>query len=299
MDWVRPFVAGEYAAITSAFVWSVTVILLRLSGLRIAPIPLTVFKSAIASLCFLITVVYLGLPLWPALTAEQYGRLVLSGLLGISIADTVFLAALNRLGASLQALADCIYAPSIAAVGFLMFGEALNGWEIVGGCLVVGGVVVGVGLKFDSQESSRDLLTGVALAATAHIIMAVGILMVRDIFREHPVVWVCSFRFMVATVILVVFAWSRGQDLWAGFRATELYPWTITLSLLGPYLATIFWTTGFKYTTPGRAAIFNQLSTVFVILLARVVLKEQLTPRRLLGVLLAGAGSVLVAASSA
>lgn len=281
----------------SAVVWSITVILLRLSGLRLAPLPLTFFKSAVASLCFLATLLYLGIPLVPELQPEQYARLVVSALLGISIADTLFVAALNRLGASLQALADCIYAPSVAGVGFLMFGESLSVWEVLGGCLVLGGVVVGMGLRFDGEENPKRLVQGLLLAAAAHVIMAVGILMVRDIFREHSVVLVCAYRFMAATFMLGLYGWWKKEDLWAGFRATDLYPWTITLSVLGPYLATIFWTSGFKNTTPGRAAIYNQLSTVFVIILARIFLAERLTKRRLIGVLLAVMGSIIVATS--
>ena len=50
---------------------------------------------------------------------------------------------LNRLGASLQALADCAYAPSIAFIGFVLFGELLSTWEIIGGIFVLFGVFIG------------------------------------------------------------------------------------------------------------------------------------------------------------
>ena len=296
---LQPWIRGEFTAITSALLWSVSVILLRISGLSLAPIPLTFFKSWVAVLCFGLTVLGLGLPLLPDLPPQAYLRLVISAVLGIAIADTLFVSALNRLGASLQALADCIYAPSVAGVGFLMFGETLNGMEILGGALVLSGVMVGVGRqegKGDQGEHPpRELLKGVGLAAIAHVIMAVGILMVRDVLREQSVVWVSGFRFVVATLILGLFALVRDEDLWSGFRRPDLFKWTIPLSVLGPYMATIFWASGFKYTTPGRAAIYNQLSTVFIILMARLVLSEKLTRRRLAGVLLAAAGSILVA----
>ena len=201
----------------------------------------------------------------------------------------------RRLGASLQALADCIYAPSVALVGLLMFGEGLNAWEIAGGVLVIGGVASGIGRVQD--KSAGEIYTGVALAASAHVVMAIGILMVRDIFREISVVWVSGYRFLLATIFLGLYAAWRREDLWAGFRRKDLYRWTIPLSILGPYLATMCWIGGFKYATPGRAAIYNQLSTVFIIILAWIFLKERLTPRRWLGVLLAGLGSILVAAN--
>ena len=69
----------------------------------------------------------------------------------------------------------------------------------------------------------------------------------------------------------------------------------IPMSFLGPFMGTMFWTAGFKYTTAGRAAIFNQMATVFIIALAVVVLKERLTLRKALGVGLAIIGALLVA----
>lgn len=286
---------GEFQAVLAAVFWSVAVILMRLSGLSVSALPLTVFKSAVAMLCFLGTLLVLGEPLLPHLSGEQYFRLVISAVLGISIADTMFVAALNRLGASLQALADCFYSPTLAVVGFLMFRETLNWWEILGGVLVVAGV--GLGMSRDGTIEPRALLTGVLLAAGAHVVMGFGILMVRDIFREISIVWVSGFRFSVATVVLALFASSRGfqKNVLYPFQRRDLWKWMIPMSVLGPFIATIFWTGGFKYATPGRAAIYNQLSTVFIIILARVFLKESLTPRRLAGLTLAALGAVAVA----
>ena len=60
-------------------------------------------------------------------------------------------------------------------------------------------------------------------------------------------------------------------------------------------MGTMLWTAGFKHTTAGRAAIYNQLSTVFIIILAVLFLKERLTMRKVLGVVLAVGGAVVVA----
>ena len=57
----------------------------------------------------------------------------------------------------------------------------------------------------------------------------------------------------------------------------------IPMSILGPFMATLFWIGGFKYSSAGRAAIFNQLSTVFIIVLAYFFLKEGFTRRKAIG----------------
>lgn len=288
--------AGDVYAILSGFLWSISVILMRVSGLQIPPLPLTFFKSAVAVLCFVALSQALREPLVPELTLSDYGLLVISAVLGISVADTMFAAALNRLGASLQALADCVYAPAMVVVGFLMFGETLGFWEILGGLCVVSGVFVGMRVT-PEVKNRRDLIVGVVLAAGAHIIMAVGILLVRDVYRELSVVWVSGFRFLVATLVLGAYASLRADrgTLLLAFRRRDLWKAMLPMTFFGPFLATMFWVAGFKYSEAGRAAIYNQLSTVFIILLAVLFLKERLTFRKAIGVALAIVGALLVA----
>ncbi len=289
---------GDIYAITSGIFWSFSVILMRISGYSIPPVPLTFFKSFIAIIGFGTVLLFVGDPLLPEYDGLVWTRLVVSAVLGISIADTMFAAALNRLGASLQALADCIYAPAMTVVGFLMFGEALTAVELLGGALVVSGVFVGL-VRTKEIENSRDLIAGTALAAGAHITMAVGILMVRDVIQGGSLVWIAGFRFAVATIALGAFAILKGQgrSLTMGFQRRDIWKHTIPMALLGPFLATLFWIAGFKYETVGRAAIYNQLSTVFIILLAWLLLKEKMTPRKLTGVALAIVGAVVVGLS--
>lgn len=286
---------GDLYAILAAVFWSFCVILMRVSGFKIRPVALTLFKSTAAVVFFALLIPFAGEPFLQPLSAVAYGRLAVSAILGITIADTLFAAALSRLGASLQALADCIYSPSMAAVGFLMFGELLGPWEILGGSLVVAGVAAGMRVTAE-VHNRRDLLAGVILAAGAHLIMAFGILMVRDIFQDTSVIWVSGYRFLVASVSLAGLALLKwpARDVFMGFTRRDTWKTMIPMSFFGPFLATIFWTAGFKHLPAGRAAIYNQLSTAFIIVLAVVLLKERMTKRKLIGVSLAVTGALLV-----
>jgi len=53
---------------------------------------------------------------------------------------------------------------------------------------------------------------------------------------------------------------------------------------------------GYKYTLAGRAAIYNQLSTIFIIIMAAIFLKEAMTRRKWLAVTCALSGALLVSA---
>lgn len=290
---------GDLYAIGSALVWSFSVILMRVAGYQIPPIPLTFFKSCVALFLLIITLILFGESLFVDLSGSEYLRLIISGAVGISIADAMIAASLNRLGASLQALADCAYTPVITLVGFFMFGEMLSGWEIIGGLLVVSGVFAGAVMKAE-VATKKDLMIGILLAASAHAIMGVGILMVRDIYREESVIWVTSFRFLVAVVAMLIYGYFRWpgnlkKRLFMGFYRVDMWRTIIPMALLGPFLTTLFWIAGFKYLEAGRAAIYNQLSTVFIILLAYFFLGEKLTKRKMLGVVLALTGASIVA----
>ena len=291
---------GDLCAIASGLVWSISIILMRVSGLSIPPLALNFFKSIFALLCLGILLLSLQIPLFPDLPAEAHVRLILSGIFGIAVADTMIAAALNRLGASLQALADCAYSPAIALVGFFLFGEILTSWELVGGALVISGVFVGSTMTAE-VKNSKDLALGVFLAAAAHIILALSILVVRDIYRDGvSIVWVITYRFAVAVIALAVWTSitsprSFGEKLLLGFRRTDTWKTMIPMAFFGPFLATLFWVGGFKYLPAGKAAIYNQLSTVFIILLAYFFLKEKFTKRKAIGTILAVAGSIVVA----
>ena len=291
--------AGEIYALTSGLLWSFSVILMRLSGSTIPAIPLTFFKVTIATFCFALLISIRPEQWVSSLSLNDYLRLILSAVLGITIADTMIAAALNKLGASLHALADCAYTPAISLVGFLMFGELLSSFELVGGLLVISGVFIGATVTHE-VKNSRDLWIGIFLAISAHVIMAMGILLIRDIFSQHSIIWVSGFRFFCASIAMLILAMLNHPDTWKrelflGYITPKTWKTMIPMSILGPFLATILWTSGFKYLTAARAAIFNQLSTVFIIFLAYFLLKENLTTRKLIGSILAVLGALIVA----
>jgi drug/metabolite transporter (DMT)-like permease len=64
--------------------------------------------------------------------------------------------------------------------------------------------------------------------------------------------------------------------------------------VLGSYLGLMCWIGGLKYTKVGVAAILNQSSTIYILILAAIFLKEPLTRRKFVASLVALAGIILV-----
>jgi drug/metabolite transporter (DMT)-like permease len=88
-------------------------------------------------------------------------------------------------------------------------------------------------------------------------------------------------------------AWSQGH-----LRRLDRRGWAflVIAAVVGQLLAMVMWLAGYKYTSASIAAILNESSSVFIVLLAWLVLREPMTRRKLVGVActLGGVGLMLV-----
>ncbi len=117
--------------------------------------------------------------------------------------------------------------------------------------------------------------------------------------KNNSVVYVALYRFSIGFIfgILINVVKSGTKTVFQKFKQGLTNHYVILGALLGTYLSVIFWLSGYKYTLAGRAAIYNQLSTVFIIILARIFLKEPLTSKKVIGVSLAIFGAIIVGVS--
>ena len=109
-------------------------------------------------------------------------------------------------------------------------------------------------------------------------------------------VYVALYRFSIGLFfgIIINLVKSGAKTVIEKFKQGLTSQYVIFGAILGTYLSVIFWLAGYKYTLAGRAAIYNQLSTVFIIILARVFLKEPMTSKKIIGVSLAIFGAMIV-----
>ena len=114
---------------------------------------------------------------------------------------------------------------------------------------------------------------------------------------RFPLVWGTTIRLAAGTMALAVMAAAspRRRKLYAVFRPSAVWKYSVPGSILGGFLSMVFWVAGFKYTQAAIAAILNQTSVIFATVLAVVLLKEGMTRRKLAAVTLAIAGVILVA----
>ena len=288
---------GDLYAVITAVCWSSAVILFDISTKRFTAIQLNVLKNFIGVFGFILTIVLFSIPS-PKFSQQDIFTLALSGFLGILIADGLFLESLRRLGSGLSAVVSTIYTPTVFIIAFILFNETINLHSYIGGVLVLGGITISV-FQTPKTIKKRDLYIGIMFGIMANILTAYSVLIIKPIMKNNSVVYVALYRFSIGFIfgIIMNLAVSGTKTVIQKFKQGLTNHYVILGALLGTYLSVIFWLSGYKYTLAGRAAIYNQLSTVFIIVLARIFLKEPLTSKKVIGVSLAILGAIIVGVS--
>ena len=290
---------GEILALSAAMSWAVSVILFKRSE-SISPGGINLYKNVVATILLFITMLVIGD--WFVLdrSSEDWWRLCISGVLGIAIADTLFFMALRRLGAGLLAIVDCVYAPMLVIGSIVVLGEPVTVPFVAGGLLVIGGVVFATTdkkiLETVQGLSRQDLRYGVVLGVGGIAFMVAGILLVKPALDSGGLVEVSLIRLIVGVAAQLAWIAIRPQQYKTlhVLRPQRVWKTLFPAAFLGTYISMLLWIGGFKWANASVAAVLNQMSVIFIILLARFFLAEPLTQRRLLGALGAIAGAILV-----
>ena len=288
---------GDLYAVITAVCWSSAVILFDISTKNFTAIQLNVLKNFIGVFGFILTIVLFSIPS-PNFSQQDIFTLALSGFLGILIADGLFLESLRRLGSGISAVVSTIYTPTVFIIAFILFNETINLHSYIGGVLVLGGITISV-FQPPKTIKKRDLYIGILFGIMANILTAYSVLIIKPIMKNNSVVYVALYRFSIGFIfgILINILKSGIKQVIQKFKQGLTNQYVILGAFLGTYLSVIFWLAGYKYTLAGRAAIYNQLSTVFIIILARVFLKEPMTSKKIIGVSLAIFGAMIVSVS--
>lgn len=287
---------GESAALAVAVIWAFAVILFRKSGEMVHPVALNLFKSSVALVLTLPTMWLFGETLFRPAPAGEYLLLLVSGALGIGIADTLFFMSLNLLGAGFSAIVSCLYSPFIICLSVLWLGETLTLVQLVGVAMIVSAVLAVARRKGSPEVGTRGLGLGILWGVLGLVVMAVGIVMIKPLLDRSPLLWATEVRLAggCATLGLGLLLHRGRRRILSTLLNRQRWAYTFFGSLLGTYIAMILWLAGMKFTKVSIASALNQTSNIFVFAFGALLLKEPLTRPRVMGILLAVAGAYLV-----
>lgn len=289
---------GEFYATTCALCWAVGMVLFRKGGEQIPPVPLNLFKNMLGVMLMTVTMLIGGRPFAPMDQGiSEWILMLLSGVLGIGIADTLIFASLNRIGAGRAAIVACLYSPTVLLCSLIYLQEPVGTALVISIGLMAAAILISA-WRPDKREPSPDLAMGVVLGILGVVFVAVAIVMIKPVLDHCDAWWATLVRLIGGLALLLIQASARDKhrrETIRCFRPSRLWYVTIPASVFGTYLAMLLWILGMKYTYTTVASVLNQLSNIFILVLATLFLREPLTWRKLVAILLGfGAGVVVV-----
>ncbi|WP_141734736.1 DMT family transporter [Oligoflexus tunisiensis] len=291
---------GNLLAIACAVVWSLSIILLKKSGARIHPLALNLGKNVIGLVLLLLTafIVEGGVMVPPP---RETALLLLSGFLGIGIADGFVLRAMQHLHASHVGIIECLFAPFVIILSVLFLGEKPTVTMLIGGTLIVAAMlfVNPSPSTADTQAPARKS-RGILLMSFGLFLMALGIILIKPLFASTSLISLVTIR-MVAGVVGSALIFGAIGERRARFREFFTAPHKVALicgCFLSAYVSIILWVAGYKYLQASVAALLNQTSTIFTLIFAVIFLQEKLTRSKVIAIFLAMSGAALITLAS-
>ncbi len=307
-------IIGPAAAVSTSILWTATSILFTAAGKRIGPTIVNGTRIWLAIL-FLAITHRMMFGIWiPEISAGQAGFLALSGVVGLSIGDQALFVSFVFIGPRLAMLIMATSPIFAILFGWMALGESLPGVAWLGIGLTVGGVAWVV---LEREEKSARVenphrLIGVILAFVGAACQAGGLLLSKQGMGHG---WLPDSEHLdpqAATFVRMVFAGlgvlpilaihrvlnhrtknARGHNPPVP-RVASGFLFCTGGAIAGPFLGVWMSLVASDLTPLGIAQTLCSLTPIFILPYAIFVDRERISPRAILGALLAVGGSALL-----
>ncbi|NOU32038.1 MAG: DMT family transporter [Polyangiaceae bacterium] len=283
---------GDVLALGCALAWAIAVLLFRKLK-DVEPDALNLFKNTLASVILFGIMCIMHVPFARHRSLHDWIVLAGSGVLGLAVADTLFFAGLRRIDASVAAITDCAYAPTVILLSAVFLREPLGLGLLLGAPLVIFGLYLATVTPRNAKVPVDK--KGVLLTIGGVMMTALGVVLAKPVLGDSDLVEATEVRLLVGTFALIVFqvATGRFRAAFALFRPQPLWRFAIPATLFGTVISMLLWLGGMKLGAAARTALLNQLGAIFVLVLSRIM-GEHAPRRRWVGAAIAIGGACVV-----
>ena len=214
-------------------------------GGEVHPVALNLFKNTLGAILIGITLVIIGEPLIKSgfVTGEDYIRLIASAIIGMGLADIIFLHSLNIIGAGISALVDTVYSPFVILFAYILLGEQLSAIQFLGAGLIIGSILfASEKLQHIPVDRSR-LKYGIMLSIIAIAMIAISIVLIKPVLNKFQgdigkQLWFSGFRLIPGFILpfLIFIYKSRSIDFISPFKDKNIWPDLLIAAFFSTYL---------------------------------------------------------------
>ncbi|PTY36311.1 hypothetical protein BGP77_03100 [Saccharospirillum sp. MSK14-1] len=285
---------GELYALLAALSWTTAAYGFRHLGGTLTPLQLNLWKGILACVGLAAFIGVSGQ--WISLPSAVWLPLLLSGLIGITLGDTLLFSALNRIGErTTLTIAESAAPLFTISLGMLWLGEFLTLWQWLGAALILP-ALFWVLEPANPSHRSHPLL-GLSFALGAALCQALGMVLMRQVFLavDMPASQGALLRLLAGIVALPVLL-SLYQQSWLPRLTLRQWMMLAVSTFVGTLLAIWFQQLAVKRAEAG--VVQTLIATCAIMAFAIDRLRgNKASSKAWLGLLVAFAGVALIALS--
>jgi drug/metabolite transporter (DMT)-like permease len=297
---------GETSALLAALSWTANSILFSAAGRRIGAISVNALRIVIAVVLLGTThIIFFGTIL-PAANSDQWFWMGVSGIIGLGLGDFALFAAFVVIGPRKSLLLMSLAPVCSALGGYLILGEVLGAWAVLGIAITLVGIIIVIMDKEDqdSATSKKWSMYGIALGVMGAVGQGIGLVISKYGMinvADNPSVPLHSLsatfiRMFIGAIFvwIVVLAIGKLPELKRSFADRRAVKLTSGGAFVGPFIGVWLSMVAVTYTHVGIAMTLMSLMPIFIIPVVWFLYKEETSCRGIFGALVAVLGVAIL-----
>ena len=223
----------------------------------------------------------------------EFSFLALSGIIGISLGDSLFFKSLRDLGAKVQVIFFLLGQIFTMILSLLLLGELLSLKQYIGAVVLLTGIVIVI---WGKQDNHPNKVRGIVCGFFSILCFSVSAIMVKMAIAEVEVITATFYRMLFGTIFTLGFG-VVGKQLPSWIKPLKdkhlliLFILNVFVITYGGFLLSMV---AVKLISVSLVSVLGTTEPVFVLLFAYLINKDKIAKQEVIGTIITLIGLFII-----
>lgn len=282
---------GIIVALLSAASWAFATVVFDRIGKVVPYVGITFLKGIFSIILMIVLLIFTGglhdIGIW------EFSFLALSGIIGISLGDSLFFKSLQDLGAKVQVIFFLLGQIFTMILSLLLLGELLSLEQYIGAVVLLTGIVIVI---WGKQDNHPNKVRGIVCGLLSILCFSVSAIMVKMAIAEVEVITATFYRMLFGTIFTLGFG-VVGKQLPSWIKPLKdkrlliLFILNVFVITYGGFLLSMV---AVKLISVSLVSVLGTTEPVFVLLFAYLINKDKIAKQEVIGTMITLIGLFII-----
>lgn len=282
---------GIIVALLSAVSWAFATVVFDRIGKVVPYVGITFLKGIFSIILMIVLLIFTGglhdIGIW------EFSFLALSGIIGISLGDSLFFKSLQDLGAKVQVIFFLLGQIFTMILSLLLLGELLSLEQYIGAVVLLTGIVIVI---WGKQDNHPNKVRGIVCGLFSILCFSVSAIMVKMAIAEVEVITATFYRMLFGTIFTLGFG-VVGKQLPSWIKPLKdkrlliLFILNVFVITYGGFLLSMV---AVKLISVSLVSVLGTTEPVFVLLFAYLINKDKIAKQEVIGTIITLIGLFII-----